>query len=175
MSPDQGAMDLRARVLAEAARTPSPTRAIHQRSARLIATLGIVATGLTFLALGGVSVGSRPAAMFAVTVGAGLVAVAILTRVSSVGPGSMLGRPRSVLLTASIATAPLLALVALGVAVAWPEQGAEHYGCSADLACGLVTVAQGIVPLLGLLVYRRGSGLHCHLAAREDGGAAAKF
>ena len=159
MSAQQpAASSLRARVLAEAARTPSPTRAVHRRRALAIAAIGALATTLLFLALGGVSPGARPIEMIAFTVGFGLLAVATLTRVSSGERGSMLGRPRTVLLVAVVLTAPLLALVALGATLAWPAHaGADPLGSSASLVCGLMSIAQGGVPLVALLLPRRGS------------------
>ncbi|CAN5924858.1 hypothetical protein BH11MYX4_BH11MYX4_09900 [soil metagenome] len=158
MSPQQpAASDLRARVLAEAARTPSPTRAVYKRRVLLIAEVGALATASIFVAMGGVAPGRRPYEMIAFTAGFGLLAAAILTRLSATGHGSMLGRPRSVLLTAVVVTAPLLALVVLGATIAWPEQAVEEVSGRVHLACGLMSVAQGALPLLALLLPRRGS------------------
>lgn len=151
------ASELRARVLAEAARTPSPTRAAYKRRVLLIASAGALATASLFVAMGGVSPGRRPVEMIAFTAGFGLLAAAILTRLSSAGHGSMLGRPRSVLLTAVVVTAPLLALVAFAAMLAWPELALEEVSGRVHLACGILSVAQGALPLLALLLLRRGS------------------
>jgi len=149
--------DLRARVLAEAARTPSPTRSEHRRRVILLAAIGAVATVTLFVGLGGMSPGTRPVEMIAFTVGFGLVAAAVLTRLSSTAPRSMLGRPRGVLLTAVVLTAPVLAVLAFCATLAWPESAAEHVDASTDLACGALTVLQGALPLIALLLPRRGT------------------
>lgn len=158
MSPERSAAsDLRARVLAEAARTPSPTRAVFKRRVLVLAGVGALATASLFLAMGGMAPGTRPVEMIGFTAGFGLMAAAILTRLSSTGHGPMLGRPRSVLLTAVVVTAPLLALVALCATMAWPEHVEGEVSTRANLACGLMSVTQGILPLLALLLPRRGT------------------
>lgn len=158
MSQEQSAAtDLRARVLAEIARTPSPTRTVHKRRVLLMVAIGALATTSLFIAMGGMSPGTRPAEMIAFTVGFGLLAAVVLTRLSSGERGSMLGRPRSVVLTVVVVMAPLLALVALSASLLWPEPAAEQVGGSMDIACGLISVAQGALPLMALLLPRRGS------------------
>lgn len=158
MSQDRAAQDLRARVLAVAASTPSPTRAVYKRRIVLVAAIGAVATASLFLAMGGMAPGTRPVEMIAFTVGFGLVAAAILTRLSSGQSGSMLGRPKSQLVMGLVLTAPVLAVLALCATVAWPEPAAgDHVGGATHLACGGISVLQGALPLLALLVPKRGS------------------
>jgi hypothetical protein len=126
----------------------------------LVAGLGAIATAALFMGMGGMSPGTRPVEMIAFTVGFGLVAVAVLTRLSSSPSGdgaSMLGRPRGVLLAAVIGSAPLLAIVAVVASVMWPEPSAEHVGGGAHLACGAMSVLQGALPLIALMMPRRGS------------------
>ena len=150
--------ELRARVLAEVASTPSPTRVEYNRRVLLVATIGAVATVAVFMGMGGISAGTRPVEMIAFTVGFGLVAVAVLTRLSSrSGAGSMLGRPRGVLLAAVVGSAPLLAIVAVLATMMWPEPAAEHVEGGVHLACGAMSVLQGALPLVALLLPRRGS------------------
>lgn len=149
--------DLRARVLAEAARTPAPTRRQHRARALVSVAAGALATAALFFGAGGFAPGGRPAALVAFSAGLGLVAALVLTRVSSDARGSMLGRPRPVLLLASAAATPALALVALAAAGAWPEHAVEEIEPQAHLGCGLVTLAQGAALLAALLVPRRGS------------------
>lgn len=151
------ASDLRARVLAEVARAPSPTRAVYKRRTALVATAGAVATAALFFGAGGVLPGARPVELIAFTAGFGLVAAAVLTQLSSGHGGSMLGRPRPVLLTAVVIAAPLLAVVVLAAAAAWPETAAEHVAGGAHLACGGMSLLQGALPLVVLLLPRRGS------------------
>jgi hypothetical protein len=151
--------DLRARVLAEVARNPSPTRAEYNRRILLVAVIGALATVALFVARGGMSPGTRPVEMIAFTAGFGLVAVAVLSRLSSrSGAGrSMLGRPRSVLLSGIVLAAPLLAVVAVVAAALWPGPASEHVGGGIDLACGALTVLQGALPLVVLILPRRGT------------------
>lgn len=151
------ASDLRARVLAEVAQTPSLTRSAHKRRIMLLATIGALATVALFVGMGGMSPGTRPVEMIAFTVGLGLLAVAVLTRLSSGEPRSMLGRPRNVLLTAVVITAPLLAVVVLCATFAWPGPASEHVSGRVDLACGAISVLQGALPLVALLLPRRGT------------------
>lgn len=152
--------ELRARVLAEVARTPSPTRVEYKRRILLVAGIGAVATATLFTAMGGMNAGTRPIEMIAFTVGFGLVAVAVLTRLSSPrsgGEASMLGPPRSVLLSGVVGCAPVLAVVAVVAAALWPEPAAAHVGSGVHLACGAMSVLQGALPLVVLMVPRRGT------------------
>ncbi|MDB4936961.1 MAG: hypothetical protein JWP87_3933 [Labilithrix sp.] len=149
--------DLRARVLAEVARTPSPTRAVYKRRIVLVAAVGALATVALFVAMGGMSPGTRPVEMIAFTVGFGLVAAAVLTRLSSGQRHSMLGRPRTVLLTAVVVTAPVLAVLALVATIAWPVHGGDHVDGGTNLTCGAITVLQGALPLMALLIPKRGT------------------
>lgn len=157
MSPERVAADLRARVLEAAARTPSPTRAAHRRRILAMAAIGGVATLAFFVAMGGMSRGTRSVEMIAFTVGFGLLAAAIMTRLSSGQRGSMLGRPRPVLLAALVVTAPVLAIVTAGAAMAWPQPAHEHVEGGTHLACGVISVLQGALPLLALLLPKRGT------------------
>lgn len=149
--------DLRARVLAEVARTPSPTRADYKRRIMLVASIGAIATVSLFIGTGGMAPGTRPVEMIAFTVGFGLVAAAVLTRLSSGQQGSMLGRSRPLLLTAIVATAPVLAIVAVCATMVWPQAADEHVDSGAHLACGAISVLQGALPLLALLLPKRGT------------------
>jgi hypothetical protein len=158
MSQERVTADLRARVLAEVARSPSPTRADHKRRILLVTVIGAIATVGLFAATGGMAPGTRPVEMIAFTVAFGLVAAAVLTRLSSGSSGSMLGRPRTQLLTAVVLTAPALAVVALCATLAWPEPAiGEHVSSATHLSCGALSVLQGALPLVVLLVPRRGS------------------
>jgi hypothetical protein len=77
--------------------------------------------------------------------------------VSSGVTGSMLGRPRQSLLLACVVSAPLLAIVALMAAAMWPANAAEEVPGHAHLACGMATIAQGALPLIALIIPRRGT------------------
>jgi hypothetical protein len=148
--------DLRARVLAEAAAAPSPTRVAHRRRVLVVLAVGALATALLFMAMGGFAAGARPIELIAATAGSAILAAVVLTRLSAGRRGSMLGQPRSVLLAAVVVAAPLLALVALLATRVWPAAESEPVA-GAYAACGVMSLAQGALPLLALLVLRRGT------------------
>ena len=152
----QPSVDLRTRVLAAAAGAPAPTRAAHRSRVLALATFGALATTALFFVMGGFARGTRPGELIAFTAGIGLFAAIVMTRVST-GGGSMLGRPRSVLLLACVVAAPLLACAALATAMMWPENAAEEVPGHAHLACAAITLAQGALPLAFLLFARTGT------------------
>ncbi|MBX3189742.1 MAG: DUF1109 family protein [Labilithrix sp.] len=151
--------DLRARILAEVKKAPSVTRATQRRRVALVSAIGALATASMFFAMGGVKAGSRPAELVAFTAGFGLFAAAVLTRLSSPSKRvpSMLGRPRSVLVTATVIAAPVLALVVLAAGLVWPHDPADEVGGRVHLACGAMTLAQGALPLVAMLIPKRGT------------------
>ena len=148
--------ELRARVLADIGRTPALTRADHKKRIAIIATLGALATTALFFAMGGFARGVRPTELIAFTAGSGLLAAIVMTRVSSRGQ-SMLGRPRPTLLLACVLAAPLLACAAFAATMIWPESAIEDVPTHAHFACAAMTLAQGALPLLALLLPRTGS------------------
>jgi hypothetical protein len=154
--PDPSA-ELRARVLAQVAANPTPPRPVVERRILVLAAMAALATTALFFAMGGFVKGTRPIELVAFTAGFGLLAALVLTRVSAGVTGSMLGRPRQVLLVACIVLAPALALVAFAAATFWPAPAAEHVTTRIDFVCGAITIVQGALPLVALLVPRRGS------------------
>ncbi|MBS2013992.1 MAG: DUF1109 family protein [Deltaproteobacteria bacterium] len=149
--------DLRARVLAAAKNEPSPTRDDHRRRVVLVVAITVVAVALSFFAMGGFRAGSRPIEMIAFTSSFAMVAALAVGKVASPPRGSMLARPRAQLVTASVVAAPLLALVALAAAAAWPGPSSEIVSERVHLACGAMTFVQGVLPLLALFLTRRGT------------------
>ena len=151
---------LRARVLDEAARTPSRTRADQRKRATLVSGIGVAVTALLFFATGGFYKGARPVELLAFTGGLGLVGAAALTRLAT-GVGdrspSMLGRPRGSLLGGCVLLVVALALVALVAAILWPASASEQVPGSIDVACAALTLVQGTLPLLFFVLPRRGS------------------
>ena len=148
--------ELRARVLAGLSSIPAPTRSEHRARSLRIASLGLVATVAVFLVLGGFLRGARPMQLVVFTSGLALLVAMILTRLSMTSaPHSMLGRPRSLLLLACIATAPLLALVPVLADSIWPE--ADQAPLRADLMCSMLSLVEGAVPLAFFLVLRSGT------------------
>lgn len=149
--------ELRRRILAEVARTPAPTRTEHKRRSGVTAGLGAFATMSLFFAMGGFVTGSRPVELVAFAAGFGLLTTLALGRLSSGASGSMLGRPRHVLVLACAVTAPVLALVALAAATFWPGEAAQEVPTEIHLLCGGITILQGALPLAALLLPRRGT------------------
>src|SRR5690349_14560948 len=111
--------DLRARVLAEVARAPAPTRREHRTKVAILYAAGALATIALFFAAGGLRRGARPVELVAFTAGTGLLAAVVLTRVSAGTSGSMLGRPRHVLLLAGVLGAAVLMVTACAVGTLW--------------------------------------------------------
>jgi hypothetical protein len=94
------------------------------------------------------------------TAGVGLLLALALTLVSwgmSPSKRSMLGPPRDVLLVACVLAAPTLALVALAAAACSPVPATEDVSWRIHLACGGLTMLEGILPLVVLLMPRLGS------------------
>lgn len=148
--------DLRARILGEAAKTPAPTRNEHKKRVAFLAVLGAIATTTLFYAMGGFARGARPTELIAFTAGSGLLAALVLTRLSSSG-GRMLGRPRPVLVLGCVIAAPVLAAAALAATMLWPDLATEDVPSHANVACGAMTLVQGALPLVVLLLPRRES------------------
>jgi hypothetical protein len=149
--------DLRARVLAEARRAPAPTRSEHRARIVVMTAAGALATTILFFAFGGFARGERPAELVSFVAGSGLLAAIALTYVSAGAGGSMLGRSRPVLVLVCAVAAPALALVAFAAAACWPAVTAEEVGPSTHLTCALLTLLQAAVPLIVLIVPKRGS------------------
>jgi hypothetical protein len=145
--------DLRARVLAEVARTPSPTRRGRRRFLFLLGLAVVVATLLPFVGLGGIVRGTRPTDLIAFDAGVGLL-VAVAATGLALRSGSMLGPSSRVLAVVSSVTVPVLFLVVALTAAWWPGPVANTVHHS-DALCALVTAAQGVLPLGAFIVARR--------------------
>ncbi|HEY8072593.1 MAG TPA: NrsF family protein [Labilithrix sp.] len=149
--------DLRARVLAEVKKTPSPTREEYRRRVSAVVLVGAIGATAVFFATGRIVPGERPMEMILFSVGFALFAAAVLTRLSTGRPGSMLGRSRTVLVTGFVVTAPLLAIAALFAEWCWHGAATEPVGMNVHSACAALTLAQGVLPLGAFLVPKRGS------------------
>jgi len=149
--------ELRARILEEAKKTPSPTRDEHRKRVAVVVALGTLATAGLFFAMGGFAPGARPMELIGFSAGFAVVAAIVLTRISRPRQGSVLPAPRSLLVTACVAAAPMLAVAVLAATTMWPEPAHEDVPTKTHLACGLMTVVQGALPLVVLIIPRRGS------------------
>ena len=149
--------ELRARVLAAAAATPSPPRAEVRRRTALALVLAALSVVALFFLTGGLQVGDRPVGYVVVTA-IGWAALAIAATVFAYGRGrSMAGRTRASLVAAALLVAPLLAAWALPWMLAWPEVDPWVGGWSAHMKCFVMSTVVGLAPLLLLAAARRGS------------------
>ncbi len=149
--------ELRERVFAAAKETPSLTRSQLQTRIFAIVAIGAVATTALFFAMGGFVRGTRPLELVCFTAGFGLFSAIVLTRLAADRGKSMLGRPRSWLITACVVAAPILAIVAFAAPHLWPENASEPVTEQVHIRCALATIVQGALPLVVLLVPKRGS------------------
>ena len=149
--------ELRARILEEAQKTPAPTRAEHQKRVAIVVTIGTLATTILFFAMGGFAKGARPVELMGFTAGFAMLSAIVLTRLSAPRTTSPLPKPRSVLVTACVAAAPVLAVSVLAATTMWPEADHEEISTKSHIACALMTIVQGALPLVVLIVPRRGS------------------
>lgn len=147
----------KAQLLEAVRNTPSPTRDDVTKQSWQLLGGGILATSALFFLLGGFARGTRPVELVVFTAGLGLVAAAVTTHFASGRKRSMLGHPRPVLVTLSIATMPILAIVALAAAVLWPEPAAETVATKSTLSCAAMTLAEGALPLGLFLFAKRGT------------------
>ncbi len=144
--------DLRAKVLAAAASTPSPTRAAWRLRTAVLSGLAALGALGFFFGKGGTRRGDRSDAALVGTAVLWAIVAASVTWLGLKPARSMLGRSRATLLGVLVGTAPALAATALLVALAeGPAVDPRMH-----LACGVLTVAQGVLPLVALAVLRRG-------------------
>src|SRR6185436_113960 len=148
--------ELKARILESALSTPSRVRSEEQTRGTILLSVALAASALVFLFVGGVKVGDRaPGLVLGTVLGTGAIALATAALVATRG-GSMLGPARWKLLSAAV-LAPFLLLAwklswsALfsGALDAWPARP--------GLRCLALTLSIGVLPLLALLIRRRGT------------------
>jgi hypothetical protein len=150
--------ELRDRVLAEAARVPSRTRADERRRIVILTAAAAAATAVLFFVTGGFFWGARPNVLIALTAGLGFFGALLLSRLSGLlGTRTMLGRSGPVLVGGSLAVVLVLSLVALGAAALWPEQTTELIELKSHVGCAVLTLVQAAIPLLVFVFPRRGS------------------
>ena len=165
--------DLRARVLAEAKRMPSPTRTEHRKRTTWILGLGVAAAAAVFVAWGPCRPGARPAELIVFYTGLAFAFALNLTRLGMPARRSMLPRPATTLVGVTLATAPLLALCAVAAAAMWPALADEPVSSGATVSCAAITFAQGALPLAVLLVpWRSADPVHPTITGAALGTAA---
>lgn len=148
---------LRARVFAEVARTPAPTRDEHRRS--VLRSAGVVALLLviSFAPMRVLVRGERPDGMIAFSFVTALVIAAFLTRVVNGRRGSMLGPSSRRLVFAALVSAPLWTVLTVLLGAWWPDPASRQASSGSDALCALLMLVQGGIPLAAVLVTKRGS------------------
>lgn len=155
--------DLRARVLAEVERSPSPARDATRRKTAAVTAALVLLTLATFVANRPFQPGERAGDLVFSTAGLALLVALALTQLAARRGRSMLGRPRRVLV--SICAAGGLVLLASAVVVLLLGDGGEvervgrvgRVGPEMHARCGALTVVQGLALFVALLLPRRGS------------------
>jgi hypothetical protein len=164
-------VDVRARVLAQVKGDRAPTRGeVRARNAKLFVSALVVPLGV-FLLSGGVRVDARPRALLAET-SLGAAAVALTALIVALGRGgSMLGRPRNLLLGLVVVSPIAMLAWKLGASAqfygmtdAWPERP--------GLRCLLLSCLIAAWPLVALVAARRGTDpVHPRLTGAALGSA----
>jgi hypothetical protein len=156
---------LRARVIEQSRHEPALTRAQVSLQNRVVMAAALLIPLLIFGALGGARLGPRPGRLVLQTV-VGSALLAFVAAFVGVRRGhSMLGRPRSWLLSLVILTPIALFASRVLVSAQYPNMLAEWHG-RPGLRCFVLSCALSLAPLLGALWVRRGSDpLHPRLTA----------
>jgi hypothetical protein len=150
--------DLRAASLAAARKEPSDTRAQVNAHVRRVLAIAAIALTIAFFALGGVTLGERPASfvlhvVLSWTVVAALSALALLRR-----GVTGLGAPTATLLGIGMAVAPLLAASYLGLHASEASQiGHDHVRALSHPLCFVMTVLFAASPFVVFAALRRGT------------------
>jgi hypothetical protein len=148
--------DLRASILDDARKTPSPDRTQTRRANTIALVLG-VATAVTMIAALGLTLGGRPITFVALTL-AGWAAIALATSAIGESRGkTMLGRARIVLVVFALASAPAIFAWVMGCTIGWPEVRDGAGSLRQHIACLLATLLLSTGPLVALAFVRRAS------------------
>jgi len=162
---------LRAQVIELSARSPSPTRSRLALEQRFVLMIVMLVPLLVFIAWGGIRMGPRPDRLVLQTA-LGSAGLAACLAIVGIGRGrSMLGRPRSWLLTQVLLTPVLLFAWRVLSSACYPHM-MEQWVDRPGVRCFTLSVVLAFAPLLGLLWLRRGSDpLHPVLTAAAFGAA----
>jgi hypothetical protein len=148
--------DLRASILAEAKKVPSPNRSETRRANTIALVMG-VATSVTMIAALGLTLGGRPLPFVLLTL-VGWAAIALATSVVGEGRGeTMLGRARVVVVVFALAAAPAIFAWVMGCTIGWPEVREGAGTIRQHVACLLATLLLSTGPLVALAFVRRAS------------------
>jgi hypothetical protein len=157
MKPSGPPDSLRARVLEDATRVPSPPRAATRRYDAATIAAGIALLAIVFAVIGGADFSTRPLPFLVLTL-VGWVAIALLATWGGVGRGgSMLGRSARVLVTVAVVTGPgLLAWMLLGTSM-YPGTMGFPASVRLHVACFASTVLMAVGAFAALVIVRRGT------------------
>jgi hypothetical protein len=148
--------DMRASILAQVKKTPSPNRSETRRANTIAIVLG-VATASTMIAALGLTLGGRPMPFVLLTL-VGWAAIAIVTSMVGQTRGkTMLGRARVVVLVFALAAAPAIFAWVMGCTIGWPEVREGAGTIRQHVACLLATLLLSTGPLVSLAFVRRAS------------------
>lgn len=148
--------DLRASILAEARKLPSPNRSQTRRANAIAIVLG-VATAATMIAALGLTLGGRPLPFVLLTL-VGWAVIALATSIVGEGRGkTMLGRARVVIVVFALASAPAIFAWVMGCTIGWPEVREGAGTIRQHVACLLATLLLSTGPLVALAFVRRAS------------------
>lgn len=164
-----GLAEVRARVLEQARRQPSPTRAERQRQLRLIGWTVPTVPVLIFLASGGVRAAPRPDHLVLETsLGSAVIALASAA-IALWRRDSMLGWGASRLLSVALVTPIGLLAWKLMVSARLPHMMVE-WSERPGLRCLALSLVLSLAPLLSLTWMRRGTEpTHPHLTGAAIG------
>jgi len=144
---------LRAQVLQRARQEPAATRAQLLVGHVPLAALITLTPVSIFLAVGGVRAGPRPLLLVLETA-LGSALLALIAAAAGFGRGSMMGRPRSWLVSIVLLTP--LALLAWRILTSLQYPDMMHaWTARPGLRCFLLSCAMSVVPLVGVLWMRR--------------------
>lgn len=151
--------DVRARILAEMERAPSPTRAAHARTRVLAAVAAFAAVAALFVATGGVHAGDRSAALTWGVAGGWTALLALVAAAIRSRARSMLGPPTAVLAAAALGFGPALLawFVLVHDVIAPPALPDASVPASVHVACFVFTTMLALGPVVALAVVFRGS------------------
>jgi hypothetical protein len=148
---------LRAGVLAQVKAEASPTRSDVRKRTALVAAIAAIASGVLFVALGGMKLGDRPL-VFVAHVALGWAALAAFATQAALRRGAAgLGLPRTVLVVAAVTAGPALAAFYM-ILHARELGGADvEVALRSHAVCFALTAVFGMGPFAIASVLRRGA------------------
>ncbi len=148
--------DIRAHVLAECKRMPSPDASQRRRTNAVAIALG-VATALTMIGLFGMSLGGRPLVFVALSALGWAAIAAVATMFSGSRGRFMLGPTRRVLALVALGASPAIYAWVMSCTVGWPELREPAGTWQQHVACFLATLLLSLGPVIALVFVRRGT------------------